>query len=87
MTDLLRLRTLPGQLIALFVFVLLVSQIVNVLLIVDERRLQARSTLYLSAIEKMAEGTAQVLEFPGRRPGPGPRNSRGAPLRIEVAPS
>jgi len=86
-TDLLRLRTLPGQLIALFVFVLLVSQIVNVLLIVDERRLQARSTLYLSAIEKMAEGTAQVLEFPGRRPGPGPRNSRGAPLRLEVASS
>ena len=91
MTDLLRLRTLPGQLIALFVVVLLVSQVVNVLLIIGERRLQARSTLYLSAIEKMAEGTAQVLEFSGRRPGPGPgpgpRNSRGVPLRIEVASS
>ena len=89
MTDLLRIRTLPGQLIALFVVVLLVSQVVNVLLIVGERRLQARSTLYLSAIENMAEGTAQVLENPGRRPGlgPGPRNSRGAPLRVEVASS
>ncbi|MEQ9590633.1 MAG: ATP-binding protein [Parvibaculaceae bacterium] len=91
MTDLLRLRTLAGQLITLFVIVLLVSQVVNVLLIVGERRLQARSTLYVSAIEKMAEGTAQVLEFPGRRPGPGlapgPRNNRGTPLRIEVSSS
>ncbi|MCE7998254.1 MAG: HAMP domain-containing protein [Rhodobiaceae bacterium] len=87
MIDWLRLRTLPGQLIALFVIVLLISQIINVLLIIGERRLQARSTLYMSAIEKMAERTAHVLAVPGRRPGPDPGNRRGTPVRIEVGPS
>ncbi len=87
MIDFLRLRTLPGQLITLFVVVLLVSQIVNVLLIIGERRMQARSTLYASAIEKMANGTEQVIAFPGRRLGPEPRDRRDAPVRIEVNPS
>ncbi|WOF72571.1 ATP-binding protein [Parvibaculaceae bacterium PLY_AMNH_Bact1] len=87
MIDFLRLRTLPGQLITLFVVVLLVSQVVNVLLIIGERRMQARSTLYASAIEKMANGTEQVIAFPGRRLGPEPRDRRGAPVRIEVNPS
>lgn len=85
MIDLLRLRTLPGQLIALFVIVLLISQIINVLLIVGERRLQARSTLYTSAIEAMAERTAQAVAFPGGRPGPAPGGKRGVPVHLEIA--
>jgi signal transduction histidine kinase len=72
--DLLRLRTLPGQLVALFVVVLLVSQVINVVLIIGERRLQARSTLYTSAVDAMAKETGRLLSNSDPRPrrdGPG----------------
>ncbi len=82
--DLFRLRTLPGQLVALFVVVLLVSQIINVFLIVGERRLQARSTLYASAVDAMANETVRFLANTDVRPrGDGP--GRPPPqVRIEV---
>ncbi len=83
--NLLRLRTLPGQLIALFVVVLLLSQVINVFLIVGERRLQARSTLYTSAVETMAKETGRFLAGSDLR---SPRNEPGRrppqPLRLEV---
>ncbi len=82
--SLLRLRTLSGQLIALFVLVLLISQIINIFLIVGERRLQARSTLYTASIEKMAERTARVLSNQEQRLAPMPGRGPAAPIRIEV---
>lgn len=85
MIDLLRLRTLPGQLITLFVIVLLISQVVNVLLIIGERRLQARATLYASAVEKMAERTQQILSPSDRSHFPTLRRGPSAPIRVEIS--
>jgi signal transduction histidine kinase len=51
-----RLNTLPGQLIVLFILVLLLAQIINVFLIIGERRMSARSVLYEGAIERFVMG-------------------------------
>ncbi len=83
MINRLRLRTLPAQLIALFVAVLLVSQVVNVFLIIGERRLQARSILYAAAIEKMAQRTEHILSGTPVRHDP-ERIGATPPLRLEV---
>lgn len=58
----LRLTNLPGQLIGLFILVLLVAQVINVFLIVGERRMSARSVLYEGAIESFVREVSRVAD-------------------------
>lgn len=87
MTDFLRLRTLPGQLIALFIVVLLVSQVINVFLIIGERRLQARSTLYTASVDSMAKETERFLSRAEPRPRRGGPGKPPPPVRLEITTS
>ena len=78
----LRPTNLPGQLIALFVGVLLVAQLVNLYLLIGERRMSARSVLYETAIDNMVDEVirvaAQPRSFARSRPPP------GVPGRIHI---
>ncbi len=54
-------KTLSGQLLVLLVIVLLVAQALNLLLLVDERRLQSDAAEYRQAIDRMA---VQLVAIP-----------------------
>lgn len=78
-------RTLAGQLILLFVGVLLIAQVVNIVMIVGERRLTARSVLYNAAIEEMAEEVERRASGDRRR-GRVERTPGGPRIHFVVAP-
>lgn len=80
------LRTLTGQLIALFLLVLLVSQAVNVFLIVGERRVSTRSVLYDETIEMMGARVALFQEGSNVLAPDRPRPGGGRGLRLFVGP-
>lgn len=56
-------KTLAGQLIALLIVVLLIGQVINLTLIVGERRIQLRTVQYRNFISETVEHVKRLPEF------------------------